>query len=144
MHVHVHVNMPISSSIYLYKLFLNIPSSYLKCTIHCCSALSVQLNSSLEFLHLCFSSCDKYIILTDKTTQILLRLLSSKSSSLHSTLNSFIPHVRDCHTCLCSLISILLSEWTGFYSIVYMNHIAFLHSSIDTHLDFSVSQLLKV
>lgn len=66
MHVNIHLIMPISSNIYLYKLFLSIPSSYLKCTIHCCCVLSVQGNGSLELCDLCFSSCDKYIILTDK------------------------------------------------------------------------------
>lgn len=49
-------------------------------------SLSVQDNSSLEICDLCFSSSAKYIILTDKTIQILPKLLSSDSGGQPSTL----------------------------------------------------------
>lgn len=134
MDVHLSVNMPISSNICLYKVFQNVPSSYLKCTLHCCCALSVQDNSSLEFRVLCFSSCDKYIIhrsFPGYCPQIPVASLL--------LLDSFIPHVRDCHTCLCSLISILCQNGWDFIPLLCIYHITFLHSSMDTHLDFSVS-----
>lgn len=116
MHVNIHVNMPISLNIYLYKLFLNIPSSYLKCTIHCCCALSVQDNSSLEFRDLCFSSCGKYIILTNKTTQILPRLFSSDSGSQPSTLRFLYS--------TCTWLP-YLSLFTHLHPVVRMDRILF-------------------
>ena len=107
--VHLNVNMSISPNICLYKVFRNIPSSYLKCTLPCRCALSVQNNSSLEFCDLCFSSCDKYII--HRSSPGYCPQIPVASLLL---LDSFIPHVRDCHTCLCSLISILCQNGWDF------------------------------